>query len=140
MWYLETEIPPAPTRVQLVRAGTNSLELLWTTISSGQSSLFRTPYQDTTEISGQFLSLSSADCYLLQIQQYNTTPPTPKPKTEGMAVKAESGQSEAGVVAPATGQKEAIPQWYDIDVVKTTQYTVNGYQVPIENEEGKVGP
>lgn len=35
LWYLETEIPPAPTRVQLVRAGTNSLELLWTTISSG---------------------------------------------------------------------------------------------------------
>ena len=36
LWYLETEIPPAPTRVQLVRAGTNSLELLWTTISSGE--------------------------------------------------------------------------------------------------------
>ena len=36
LWYLETEIPPAPTRVQLVRAGTNSLELLWTSISSGE--------------------------------------------------------------------------------------------------------
>ena len=42
------------------------------------------------------------------------------------------------MVAPATGQKEAIPQWYDIDVVKTTQYTVSGYQVPVEDEEGKV--
>jgi host cell factor len=112
LWYLETEIPPAPTRVQLVRAGTNSLELLWTTISS-------------------------ADCYLLQIQQYNTTPPAPKPKVEGTTIKAESGQSEPGVVAPATGQKEAIPQWYDIDVVKTTQYTVSGYQVPVETEDNK---
>ena len=36
LWYLETEIPPAPTRVQLVRAGTSSLELLWTTVSSGK--------------------------------------------------------------------------------------------------------
>ena len=35
LWYLETEIPPPPARVQLVRAGTHSLELLWTAISSG---------------------------------------------------------------------------------------------------------
>ena len=46
LWFLETEIPPAPTRVQLVRAGTTSLELQWT-------------------------SIPSVDCYLLQIQQYN---------------------------------------------------------------------
>ena len=35
LWFLETEIPPAPTRVQLVRAGTTSLELQWTSIPSG---------------------------------------------------------------------------------------------------------
>ena len=82
--------------------------------------------------------LSPADCYLLQIQQYSTSPAPQKPKTDGAAIKADTGQSDSGVVAPATGQKEAIPQWYDIDVVKTTQYTVNGYQVPVEDEEGKV--
>ena len=42
------------------------------------------------------------------------------------------------MVAPATGQKEAPPQWYDIDVVKGTQYTVTGYQVPIEDPTVKV--
>ena len=42
------------------------------------------------------------------------------------------------MVALATGQKEAPPQWYDIDVVKGTQYTVTGYQVPIEDPTVKV--
>lgn len=36
LWYLETEIPPAPTRVQLVRAGTDTLELQWTHIPCGE--------------------------------------------------------------------------------------------------------
>ena len=36
LWFLETEKPSAPARIQLVRAGTNSLELLWTNVSSGQ--------------------------------------------------------------------------------------------------------
>ena len=45
LWYLETEIPPAPSRVQLVRAGTNTLEVSWGYVSS-------------------------ADEYLLQIQLY----------------------------------------------------------------------
>ena len=36
------------------------------------------------------------------------------------------------MVAPATGQKEAVPQWYDVDVVKGTQFTVTGYNVATE--------
>ena len=127
-----------------MRAGTNSLELLWTTVSSGELrhlvtglsvSLWSSPLPPSPPLHPP---PPPADCYLLQIQQYNTSPAPVKPKTEGTAIKAESGQSESGVVAPATGQKEAIPQWYDIDVVKTTQYTVSGYQVPVEDEEGKV--
>ena len=83
--------------------------------------------------------MHTADCYLLQIQQYNVTTSTLKPKTEGAAIKADADQSEASsVVAPATGQKEAPPQWYDIDVAKGTQYTVTGYQVPVEDPTVKV--
>ncbi|XP_056665908.1 host cell factor 1-like isoform X3 [Monodelphis domestica] len=51
LWYLETEKPPAPSRVQLVRANTNSLEVSW-------------------------LSVSTADSYLLQIQKYDIPPAT----------------------------------------------------------------
>lgn len=45
LWYLETEKPPAPGRVQLVRASTNSLEVCWGAIAT-------------------------AEAYLLQIQKY----------------------------------------------------------------------
>ncbi|KAM4019623.1 host cell factor 1 isoform 2-T2 [Anomaloglossus baeobatrachus] len=46
LWYLETEKPPSPARVQLVRANTNSLEVSWG-------------------------SVSTADSYLLQLQKYD---------------------------------------------------------------------
>uniref|UniRef100_G1KMB6 Host cell factor 1 n=1 Tax=Anolis carolinensis TaxID=28377 RepID=G1KMB6_ANOCA len=46
LWYLETEKPPSPSRVQLVRANTNSLEVSWG-------------------------SVPTADTYLLQLQKYD---------------------------------------------------------------------
>uniref|UniRef100_A0A8C9RE80 Host cell factor 1 n=1 Tax=Scleropages formosus TaxID=113540 RepID=A0A8C9RE80_SCLFO len=46
LWYLETGEPPAPSRVQLVRANTNSLEVSWG-------------------------SVPTADTYLLQLQKYD---------------------------------------------------------------------
>ena len=42
------------------------------------------------------------------------------------------------MVAPAMGQREVVPQWYDIDIVKGTQFTKTGYQVPLEVEGEKV--
>uniref|UniRef100_A0A3B3UK38 Fibronectin type-III domain-containing protein n=1 Tax=Poecilia latipinna TaxID=48699 RepID=A0A3B3UK38_9TELE len=51
LWYLETECPMAPSRVQLVRANTSSLEVSW-----GPS--------------------KTADTYLLQLQRYDI-PATP---------------------------------------------------------------
>ncbi|XP_044538876.1 host cell factor 1-like [Gracilinanus agilis] len=51
LWYLETEKPPAPSRVQLVRANTNSLEVSW-------------------------VSVPTADSYLLQLQKYDIPPAT----------------------------------------------------------------
>ena len=44
LWYLETEKPPSPGRVQLVRASTLSLEVCWS-------------------------QLPTADCYLLQVSE-----------------------------------------------------------------------
>ncbi|XP_072341083.1 host cell factor 1-like isoform X2 [Scyliorhinus torazame] len=51
LWYLETEKPPAPSRVQLVRASTNSLEVCWGAVPT-------------------------ADAYLLQLQKYDMPPST----------------------------------------------------------------
>ncbi|XP_066283854.1 host cell factor 1-like isoform X3 [Branchiostoma lanceolatum] len=49
LWFLETEKPLAPTRVQLVRASTNTLEVCWGAIQT-------------------------ADAYLLQLQKYDMPP------------------------------------------------------------------
>ena len=48
LWFLETERPPAPGKVHLVRANTNNLEISWN-------------------------SLPTADAYILQIQKYDPT-------------------------------------------------------------------
>ncbi|KAM4581930.1 host cell factor 1a [Fundulus diaphanus] len=60
LWYLETERPHAPARVQLVRANTNSLEVSWGAVST-------------------------ADTYLLQLQKYDipATPAAASPATSG---------------------------------------------------------
>ncbi|XP_037623208.1 host cell factor 1a isoform X3 [Sebastes umbrosus] len=83
LWYLETERPHAPARVQLVRANTNSLEVSWGAVST-------------------------ADTYLLQLQKYDipATPaaasptmsathvqPLNSPKSPALAVAAPSAQS-----------------------------------------------
>ncbi|XP_059150438.1 host cell factor 2-like isoform X2 [Physella acuta] len=51
LWFLETEKPPAPSRVQLVRASTNTLEVSWGAVPT-------------------------ADAYLLQLQKYDLPPST----------------------------------------------------------------
>ncbi|XP_041130055.1 host cell factor 1-like [Polyodon spathula] len=83
LWYLETEKPPAPSRVQLVRANTNSLEVSWGAVPT-------------------------ADSYLLQLQKYdipaataasspvlNPAPslPASHPKSPAPAASAPSAQS-----------------------------------------------
>ncbi|XP_070759543.1 host cell factor 1a [Enoplosus armatus] len=83
LWYLETERPHAPARVQLVRANTNSLEVSWGAVST-------------------------ADTYLLQLQKYDipatpaaaspimsATPSLPvnSPKSPAPAAAAPSAQS-----------------------------------------------
>lgn len=79
--------------------------------------------------------LLAADNYLLQIQPYNFT--SSKPKTEAKPEGAKA-DSEDSTPAPG-GQKEVAPQWYDVDVVRVTQYTVSGYNVKVDTptEQGQ---
>ena len=59
LWFLETEKPPPPTRVQLVRASTNTLEVCWGAVPT-------------------------ADAYLLQLQKYDMPPTQQTPTTPGI--------------------------------------------------------
>uniref|UniRef100_A0A672MMX9 Host cell factor 1 n=1 Tax=Sinocyclocheilus grahami TaxID=75366 RepID=A0A672MMX9_SINGR len=83
LWYLETDRPQPPSRVQLVRANTNSLEVSWGAVPT-------------------------ADTYLLQLQKYDipaataatspTVNPTPSlpinsPKSPALAAAAPAAQS-----------------------------------------------
>ncbi|KAL8164375.1 UNVERIFIED_CONTAM: Host cell factor 1 [Gekko kuhli] len=82
LWYLETEKPPPPSRVQLVRANTNSLEVSWG-------------------------SVPTADTYLLQLQKYDipaaTTPaanPVPSVPVNPPKSPAPAAAAPASAVQP----------------------------------------
>ena len=74
LWYLETERPAAPGRVQLVRASTHSLEVCWG-------------------------SVATADAYLLQVQKYDM--PVSAPTTQGGTQAALSPAPALASPAPA---------------------------------------
>ncbi|XP_041047251.1 host cell factor 1-like isoform X1 [Carcharodon carcharias] len=74
LWYLETEKPHAPGKVQLVRASTNSLEVSWG-------------------------SIPTADSYLLQLQKYDV--PTAAAAVTPLSSSAVSGIRPSSSPAPA---------------------------------------
>ncbi|KYO29688.1 host cell factor 1 [Alligator mississippiensis] len=79
LWYLETEKPPGPARVQLVRANTTSLEVSWGAVPT-------------------------ADSYLLQLQKYDlpaaaSPAPTPVPSVPANPPKSPA-PAAAAPVAP----------------------------------------
>ncbi|XP_068199305.1 host cell factor 1b [Antennarius striatus] len=87
LWYLETERPCAPSRVQLVRANTSSLEVSW-----GPS--------------------QTADTYLLQVQKYDIPAASAAtPTASGHAPTAAAGGSFQKSPAPAamTPANQTVP-------------------------------
>ncbi|XP_074872968.1 host cell factor 1 isoform X3 [Carettochelys insculpta] len=85
LWYLETEKPPAPSRVQLVRANTNSLEVSWG-------------------------SVPTADTYLLQLQKYDipaAASPAPAPVPSVPVNPPKSPAPAAAAPAPPASQPMA---------------------------------
>lgn len=93
LWFLETEKPPAPSRVQLVRASTNTLEVCWG-------------------------SVPTADAYLLQLQKYDLPPaqtvtPAAVPMTNTLTkTQTTTTQSQPTIIrapAPATAAGGGAP-------------------------------
>ncbi|XP_063071580.1 host cell factor 1a isoform X2 [Engraulis encrasicolus] len=93
LWYLETERPAAPSRVQLVRANTNSLEVSWGAVST-------------------------ADTYLLQLQKYDipsATAATSPSLNAATSLPGNSPKSPAPASAAPAGQN--LPQQAGITLV-----------------------
>ncbi|XP_034027724.1 host cell factor 1-like isoform X2 [Thalassophryne amazonica] len=103
LWYLETEHPCAPSRVQLVRANTLSLEVSW-----GPS--------------------QTADTYLLQLQKYDI-PSTPAPTspascTTTSPVPAVSAPKSPTLVVSAPATQTSLPPGFTL--VPSTTASVPG--------------
>ncbi|XP_074537433.1 host cell factor 1b isoform X2 [Halichoeres trimaculatus] len=88
LWYLETERPCAPSRVQLVRANTSSLEVSW-----GPS--------------------QTADTYLLQLQKYDipATPAAASPASSPASIPVTPGANSPKSPAPiaTTPASHSVP-------------------------------
>ena len=76
--------------------------------------------------------MCAADQYLLQIQPYNFNS---KSKTEASKTEQSSTGKGEGEESATGGQRDASPQWYDVDIVKGTQCTVTGYTVRKEGPQ-----
>ncbi|KAF8766626.1 Host cell factor 1 like protein [Argiope bruennichi] len=85
LWFLETDKPPAPCRVQLIRASTNSLEVHWT-------------------------PLPTADSYVLQIQKYDMPPSSPQ--MTGASAQPQVPASPVVSSAPAPVQPQSVPSTF----------------------------
>ncbi|XP_062283164.1 host cell factor 1b [Scomber scombrus] len=91
LWYLESERPSAPSRVQLVRANTSSLEVSW-----GPS--------------------TTADTYLLQLQKYDIpatpapTSPAPSPASNPVPIATPGASSpKSPIPVAAAPASQGIP-------------------------------
>ncbi|CAH8499855.1 unnamed protein product [Schistosoma rodhaini] len=104
LWFLETDRPAAPTRVQLVRAGTQSLEVTWG-------------------------SVPTADAYILQIQKYDVSPSTTSTHSLTSSPVDTSGIVKAPLTASAGSlnfsRAGAISQ-----ALITTPATANSVPIP----------
>uniref|UniRef100_A0A673H0P1 Host cell factor 1-like n=1 Tax=Sinocyclocheilus rhinocerous TaxID=307959 RepID=A0A673H0P1_9TELE len=86
LWYLETERPNPPSRVQLVRANTNSLEVSWGAVST-------------------------SDMYLLQLQKYDIPSATAATSPALNAVPSLPGNSpKSPAPAAAAPSAQSLPQ------------------------------
>jgi len=81
LWFLESEKPPAPSRVQLVRASTNTLEVCWGAVPT-------------------------ADAYLLQLMKYDMPPATVISPSAALPQAAPARPVMA--TAPTTPQRPAV--------------------------------
>ncbi|KAK1799661.1 hypothetical protein P4O66_006210, partial [Electrophorus voltai] len=101
LWYLETEKPNAPSRVQLVRANTSSLEVSWGAVST-------------------------ADTYVLQIQKYDI-PSTAS--TASPAPSLPSNLPKSPVPATPMLSAQSLPQVGSTLVPQTASPSASGLPV-----------
>uniref|UniRef100_UPI003AAEE447 host cell factor 1a n=1 Tax=Centroberyx gerrardi TaxID=166262 RepID=UPI003AAEE447 len=113
LWYLETERPHAPARVQLVRANTNSLEVSWGAVST-------------------------ADTYLLQLQKYDIPAATAATSPALSATPSLPGNSpKSPAPAAAAPSAQNLPQTAILKVAAPQSATGTSIVTVRPNQPGK---
>ncbi|CAH8501252.1 unnamed protein product [Heterobilharzia americana] len=105
LWFLEIDRPAAPTRVQLVRAGTQSLEVTWG-------------------------SVPTADAYILQIQKYDVSPSTTSSQSLTSSPVDTGGIAKAPITVSSGSLNFSRPTTITQAVI-TTPATANSVPIPI---------
>ncbi|KAJ3602007.1 hypothetical protein NHX12_029768 [Muraenolepis orangiensis] len=113
LWYLETERPHAPARVQLVRANTNSLEVSWGAVST-------------------------ADTYLLQLQKYDIPAATAATSPALSATPSLPGHAPKSPAPAATAlSAQSLPQTAILKVAAPQSMTGTSIVTVRPNQIGK---
>ncbi|KAH0545656.1 host cell factor 1 isoform X2 [Cotesia glomerata] len=86
LWFLEVSKPPAPSRVQLVRASTNSLEVNWTPTPSAQYYILQIQKYDMPPATASFPAASMPAAAATPAPPAITSAPTPTPAVPTPAV------------------------------------------------------
>ena len=103
LWYLETEKPPAPSRVQLVRASTNTLEVCWNAVPTAEN-------------------------YILQVQKYDAPGKSAAfGGTQSTAAQSGSNVSTAVTANETSESACSHSHWYNVGRCKLTSMVVTHY-------------
>ncbi|GFS50646.1 host cell factor [Nephila pilipes] len=109
LWFLETDKPSAPTRVQLVRASTNSLEVHWGIVPTADSYLLQLQKYDMPPTSPQMVgpgTLPSLPVSPVSTPQTPVPPPTTL-STQSL-ISPPPAVSPAAAVVPSAAQTQAL--------------------------------
>uniref|UniRef100_A0A8C2ZG23 Host cell factor 1 n=1 Tax=Cyclopterus lumpus TaxID=8103 RepID=A0A8C2ZG23_CYCLU len=133
LWYLETERPHAPARVQLVRANTNSLEVSWGAVSTADTYLLQLQKYDIPATPAAASPVMSAS----PVQPLNT-PKSPAPAAVALSAQSRPAGSPASTPQPTPVKPVAKKenQWFDVGIVKVTNMVVTHFYMPGDNSQG----
>ncbi|GFR81111.1 host cell factor [Elysia marginata] len=117
LWFLETEKPPAPSRVQLVRASTNLLEVSWGAVPTAEAYLLQLQKYDLPPTTSSAATTAASSSVTTAASSTTTTTPAPALTASAQAQTpvAVPGNAAASVVVtpvtPTAGLQQVRPQF-----------------------------
>ncbi|CAK8697805.1 unnamed protein product [Clavelina lepadiformis] len=110
LWYLETKKPPTPSRVQLIRASTSTLEVSWGAVSIADAYLLQIQKYDVASKNTLALTKENALTPKTSASQLvNTTPRLASPLPVTSSTTSQSSMTGIAALAAAAAATQKIP-------------------------------